>query len=163
MISLVSIAMLSCMLVRDNAELCSGNCRTTGIDLTASLTEKMNGGVADGLLATYEENHNYEKYMEETEEIRSYKGKKVLYFSWEMWLYLMDSKRKCSVLGVAFICSAGYCSGENVGILATKPREKTGCHVHRQGLHQRRAVHGKVEYREIPYERMRAWLHFAAS
>lgn len=56
----------------------------------------MNGGVADGLLATYEENHNYEKYMEETEEIRSYKGKKVLYFSWEMWLYLMDSKENAA-------------------------------------------------------------------
>lgn len=96
MISLVSIAMLSCMLVRDNAELCSGNCRTTGIDLTANLTEKMSGGVADGLLATYEENHNYQKYLEETKEIRSYKGKNVLYFSWEMWLYLMDSKENAA-------------------------------------------------------------------
>lgn len=95
-VSLAGIAMLCCMLVRDNAQLCSGNCRTTGLDLTATLTERMTGGVADGLLATAEENRNYEKYLSATEDIRDYDGKNVLYFSWEMWLYLMDSKENAA-------------------------------------------------------------------
>lgn len=95
-VSLASIAMLCCMLVRDNAEICSGNCRKTGIDLTATLAEKMSSGVADGLVATNEENINYQKYLDVTQEVRSYKGKKVLYFTWEMWLYLMDSKENAA-------------------------------------------------------------------
>lgn len=95
-VSLTSIAMLCCMLVRDNAEICSGNCRKTGIDLTATLAEKMSSGVADGLVATNEENINYQKYLDATQEVRSYKGKKVLYFTWEMWLYLMDSKENAA-------------------------------------------------------------------
>ena len=94
--ALACIVMLCCMLVRDNAELCSGNCRTTGIDLTETLTEKMSGGVADGLVATREENLNYRKYLEATKEVRAYKGKNVLYFSWEMWLYLMDGKENAA-------------------------------------------------------------------
>ena len=95
-VSLAAVAMLCCMLVRDNAEICAGNCRTTGIDLTETLTEEMDGGVADGLFATQEENSSYRRYIEGTEEIRTYEGKKVLYFTWEMWLYLMDGKENAA-------------------------------------------------------------------
>ena len=95
-ISTMCVGMLCCMLVRDNAQICSGNCRTTGVDLTEALVDRMDGGVADGLIATREENENYDRYIEGTEKIRTYGGQKVLYFSWEMWLYLMDSKENAA-------------------------------------------------------------------
>lgn len=39
---------------------------------------------------------HFRKYLEATKEVRAYKGKNVLYFSWEMWLYLMDGKENAA-------------------------------------------------------------------
>ena len=91
-ISALAVAVLCCVLVLDSLEIREGNCRTTGRDYKFTLTEQMQGSVADGLYATVAENENYKRYLAATEKVRNYEGKNVLYFSWELWLYMADSK-----------------------------------------------------------------------
>lgn len=86
------IVLQQCVIIKDRAQLSFGNTEKDGINHIQTLTERIDDGVAKGLYFTPGDYDDYYELLEATEDIRQADGKSVLYFTWETWLYLMDSK-----------------------------------------------------------------------
>lgn len=82
--------------MRDRAELAFGNTEKDGINHIATLTKKVEKGVAKGLYFSQDDYNDYNQLLSDTEPVREAPGENVLYFTWETWPYLMDTKGNAS-------------------------------------------------------------------